>query len=94
MSHTITVRLTEELAAWLAETARSAGVPAGRIIRGQLERARAERGTQRFMKQAEKMRGPADLSSRKRLFRTMRGIADTRFVLDRDQGRTSPFFTA
>ena len=40
-------------------------MPAGRIVREQLERAKAEFGTQRFMKHAGKMSGPADLSSRK-----------------------------
>ena len=65
MSHTITIRLTEELAEWLAETARKTGLPVGRIIRQQLERARAESGGQRFLRHAGKIRGPADLSSRK-----------------------------
>jgi len=65
MSHTITIRLTEELAQWLSERARESGVPAGRIIRQQLEKARAETGNQRFLKHAGKMSGPADLSSRK-----------------------------
>ena len=65
MSHTITVRLTEELAAWLAETARKTGLLVGRIIRQQLERGRAESGGQRFLRHAGKISGPADLSSRK-----------------------------
>ena len=59
------MRLTEELATWLGEIARRTGVPAARIIREQPERAEAEHGTQRFMRLAGKMRGPADLSSRK-----------------------------
>ncbi len=65
MSHTITVRLSEELAAWLAETARQTGVPAGRIVRQQLERASTERGKQRFLRHAGKISGPVDLSSRR-----------------------------
>jgi len=65
MSNTLTVRLPEELAAWLAETARRTGVPAGRIVREQLERAKAEGGSQPFLQLAGKIRGPADLSSRK-----------------------------
>jgi predicted transcriptional regulator len=65
MSHTITVRLTEELAGWLAETARRTGRPAGRIIREQLEQARAQSGNQRFLRHAGKLSGPADLSSRR-----------------------------
>jgi hypothetical protein len=64
MGNTITVRLTEELATWLTETARRTGVPAGRIIREQLERARAESGSQRFLRHAGKISGPRDLSSR------------------------------
>src|SRR5215472_1494406 len=40
MSHTITIRLTEELATWLKETARKTGLPVGRIIRQQLESAK------------------------------------------------------
>jgi hypothetical protein len=65
MSHTITIRLTDDLKAWVEETARRTGVPAGRIIRQQLERAKAEAGTQQFLRHAGKMSGPRDLSSRK-----------------------------
>lgn len=65
MSRTITVRLTEELAAWLSERSRKTGEPAGRVIRHQLERARAEGGKQRFLRHAGKVEGPSDLSSRK-----------------------------
>ncbi|PYU94555.1 MAG: hypothetical protein DMG25_06475 [Acidobacteria bacterium] len=64
MSDTITVRLNQELATWLKETARRTGVPAGRIIREQLEKARAEGGSQRFLRHAGKISGPRDLSSR------------------------------
>jgi hypothetical protein len=65
MSDTITVRLPEDLAAWLAETARRTGIPAGRIIREQLERAKAEAGSPRFLRLAGKISGPASLSLRK-----------------------------
>jgi predicted DNA-binding protein len=65
MSDTITVRLPEELAAWLAETAHRTGVPAGRIIREQLERAKAEAENQGFLRLAGKTSRPANLSSRK-----------------------------
>jgi predicted DNA-binding protein len=65
MSNTITVRLSEELAAWLSETARRTGLPAGKIIREQLERAKAEAGNQRFLRLAGKISGPVNLSSRK-----------------------------
>jgi hypothetical protein len=40
-------------------------LPAGRIVRQQLERARAEEGSQRFMRHAGKIRGPKDLSERR-----------------------------
>jgi len=64
MSHTISVRLTPELAAWLDEESRRTGVAQGRIIREQLERARGG-ATQRFMRLAGSVRGPKDLSTRK-----------------------------
>ena len=66
MGHTLTIRLTEELAEWLEETAKTTGLPAGRIIREQLEKARAESGQQRYMRLAGKIKGlPTDLSTRK-----------------------------
>jgi hypothetical protein len=64
MSHTITVRLDKELAAWLEETAARTGVSQGRIIREELERARA--GSRRsFLRLAGTVSGARDLSSRK-----------------------------
>jgi hypothetical protein len=65
MSHTITIRLPEDLADWLAETSSRTGLPAGRIVRQQLERARAEHGGQRFLRHAGAFAGPAGLSARK-----------------------------
>ena len=65
MSHTITIRLTPQLAEWLQEKRRQTGLPVGRIIRHQLERARAESGKQRFLRHAGQINGPRDLSSRK-----------------------------
>jgi predicted DNA-binding protein len=64
MSHTITVRLTKEIAAWLEESAARTGRPQSRIIREQLEKARAEQG-QAFLKLAGSVSGARDLSSRK-----------------------------
>jgi hypothetical protein len=64
MSHTITVRLTSELAEWLADAAKKSGVAQGRIIREQLERARASE-KQPFLRLAGSVSGPPDLSSRK-----------------------------
>ena len=64
MSHTITVRLTKEIAAWLEDTAARTGRPQSRIIREQLERARASE-RQAFLKLAGRLSGPRDLSARK-----------------------------
>ena len=64
MSHTITVRLTSDLAEWLEMTAKKSGVPQGKIIRDQLERARASEGKS-FMHLAGVIDGPRDLSKRK-----------------------------
>jgi predicted DNA-binding protein len=65
MSDTITIRLTDELASWLKSTARKTGVPVGRLVREQLERARQEMGNKPYMRHAGSIDGPADLSSRK-----------------------------
>jgi len=65
MSDTITIRLTEELADWLRSTARKSGVPVGRLVREQLERAKRETGTKSFMRFSGSIDGPPDLSSRK-----------------------------
>ncbi len=66
MSHTLTIRLTEELVAWLKEKSRRTGIPVGRFVREQLESAKANGGKQRFMRHAGAIRGgPSDLSSRK-----------------------------
>ncbi len=66
MSNTITVRLPEDLAEWLAETARRTGVPVGRIVREQLERAKNEQDERPYMRLAGKIKGlPRDLSTRK-----------------------------
>lgn len=65
MGQTITVRLTKELAAWLEHAAARTGVSQGRIVREQLERAKAGGGRQAFMRLAGSVRGPKDLSTRK-----------------------------
>ena len=65
MGDTITVRLTEDLAEWLKSTARKTGVPVGRLVREELERARRETGAKPFMRHCGSINGPADLSSRK-----------------------------
>jgi hypothetical protein len=64
MSNTITVRLPEDLAEWLEYTARKTGLPKGRIVREELERAR--NSTNRpFLRLAGAICGPSDLSVRK-----------------------------
>ena len=65
MSQTITVRLTKELADWLEQTAAETGVSQGKLVRDQLERARAAASSQAFMRLAGAVRGPRDLSGRK-----------------------------
>jgi hypothetical protein len=65
MGNTITIRLPEELAAWLKSTARRTGVPVGRLVREELERAKRENGTRPFMRFSGSIDGPPDLSSRR-----------------------------
>ena len=64
MSNTLTVRIPTELAQWLDETSRKTGVPKGRIIREQLEKARKSEG-QPFLRFAGAVAGPSSLSTRK-----------------------------
>lgn len=64
MGHTLTIRLDKDLAAWLEEESRKTGVPQGKIVREQLERAKAG-GRQPFMRLAGAAKGPRDLSRRK-----------------------------
>ena len=79
MSQTITIRLTSELAAWLEEMSARSGVPRGRIIREQLERARASHSEHSFMKLAGTVRGPRDLSRRKGFSRSSHHNRSGRF---------------
>ena len=64
MSNTLTIRLPEDLANWLEETSRKTGIPRGRIVKMELERAQqtAERP---FLRHAGVIEGPPDLSTRK-----------------------------
>jgi predicted transcriptional regulator len=64
MGNTFSIRLPEDLAAWLDETARKAGVPRGRIVRMELEKARRS-SKQPFMRLAGAVEGHPGLSSRK-----------------------------
>ncbi len=64
MSNTLTVRIPSDLAEWLDQTARNTGVPKGRIVREQLEKARKD--TEKpFLRLAGAIDGPSDLSTRK-----------------------------
>jgi hypothetical protein len=65
MSHTLTIRLTDELLDWLKETSRVTGIPMGKLVRQQLEDARANSGKQRFLRHLGAIKGPPDLSTRK-----------------------------
>ena len=65
MSHTLTIRLTEELLEWLKDLSQRTGMPVGRLIRLRLEEAKSKDGGQRFMRHAGSVSGPPDLSSRK-----------------------------
>jgi predicted transcriptional regulator len=64
MSNTLTVRIPSDLAQWLDETARKSGVPKGRIVRDELEKARRAE-SQPFLRLAGAVAGPTNLSTRK-----------------------------
>jgi len=64
MSNTLSVRLPEHLAKWLDEAARKSGVPRGRIVRMELERARSS-SRAHFLRLAGAIEGSTDLSMRK-----------------------------
>lgn len=64
MSNTVTIRLSEDLAAWLDETARGSGVSRGSIVRGELERVRNS-SEKRFLRMAGPVEGSPNLSTRK-----------------------------
>jgi hypothetical protein len=65
MRHTVSVRLTAELAAWLESTAVQSGISQGKLIRDQLEKAMASGEAQGFLRLAGAISGPKDLSPRK-----------------------------
>lgn len=65
MGHTITIRLDKDLALWLEKAASESGMPQGKIIRDQLEKARKASGAPAFMRLAGCVQGPKDLSRRK-----------------------------
>jgi predicted DNA-binding protein len=61
---TLTIRLPDDLADWLAKTAKKTGIPQRRIVREQLEKAQNIE-KQGFLRLAGKVSGPRDLSQRK-----------------------------
>jgi ribbon-helix-helix CopG family protein len=65
MGHTLTIRLTPQLAEWLERTAAGTGQSQGQIVREQLEKAKAAGSGRPFMRLAGAVRGPKDLSARK-----------------------------
>ncbi|MBF8254388.1 MAG: Ribbon-helix-helix protein, CopG family [Deltaproteobacteria bacterium] len=65
MRQTITIRLSKDLSAWLEDTAAKSGVSQGKLVRDQLEKARASNGAQAFMRLAGTVRGAKNLSKRK-----------------------------
>lgn len=64
MGHTLTIRLQDDLAMWLAHEAAKTGVPRGQIVRDQLEKAKAA-SAQPYMRLAGSIQGARDLSKRK-----------------------------
>ena len=70
MGHTLTIRLDTNLADWLEREAAHTGVSQGRLVRDQLERAKAGAARQSFMRLAGTIRGPKRLSTRKGFSRT------------------------
>lgn len=64
MSNTLTIRLPDDLARWLEETSRESGLPRGRIVKMELERAQ-KNSSKPFMRLAGTIEGSPDLSSRK-----------------------------
>lgn len=64
MGHTLTVRLQKDLAEWLEDEASKTGVAQGKIVRDQLEKARAA-SAQPFMRLAGSIQGARNLSTRK-----------------------------
>jgi hypothetical protein len=64
MSNAITVRLPEDLAEWLETAARKSGIPKGRIVREELEKAR-NAAKRPFLRWVGAIGGPSNLSMRK-----------------------------
>jgi predicted transcriptional regulator len=65
MGNTLTVRLPEDLAHWLDETARQSGLPRSAVVRNELERARKQAQKPWMHLVGALKDGPPDLSMRK-----------------------------
>ena len=74
MSHTLTIRLTEELLSWLKETSRQTGVPWADSSASNLRAAKSNRESSDFLRHAGAISGgPSDVSSRKGFLPIMKG---------------------
>lgn len=65
MSETLTIRLPDDLAAWVEERARITGIAKSRLIREELERARSESLQPKMADFVGCIEGDPDLSQRK-----------------------------
>jgi hypothetical protein len=65
MGRTLTVRIDDELDAWLAAAAKQRGVSKGKVVRDQLETGRGQARQPAFMRLAGAVSGRRDLSKRK-----------------------------
>jgi len=61
----LTVRIDDELDAWIKATAKKRGISEGKLVRDQLELGRAAVQRQAFMKFVGAFSGPRNLSTRK-----------------------------
>jgi hypothetical protein len=65
MGRTLTVRIDDDLDAWIEATARKRGISKGKLVRDQLEMSRARVHERPFMRLAGVVSGPRNLSARK-----------------------------
>jgi ribbon-helix-helix CopG family protein len=65
MGRTLTVRIDDDLDAWIEATARKRGISKGKLVRDQLEMSRASVRERPFMRLAGVVSGPRNLSARK-----------------------------
>src|ERR1700722_1388469 len=74
MGKTVTIRLTKELAIWLEQASKQSGVPKGRIVREQLEKARDGGKAPSFMRLAGSVHGVGRLPVAQGFSPSLRGI--------------------